>query len=86
MHHQRDDGEASEALRKAKFVLVRQDRHKPLLVEAYRGPFIYKIKSGDNSYLLVGSNAKEGQVAINRLKTFHIREGEEEIDLQLRRE
>ena len=27
--HQRDDGEASEALRQARFVLVRQDGHKP---------------------------------------------------------
>ena len=34
--------EASEALRKAKFVLVRQDGHKPPLAEAYREP--YKIK------------------------------------------
>ena len=29
IHHQQDDGEASDALKKAKFVLVRQDGHKP---------------------------------------------------------
>ena len=29
VHYQRDDGEASEALRQARFVLVRQDGHKP---------------------------------------------------------
>ena len=29
VHHQKDDGKASEALRKAKFVLVRQDGNKP---------------------------------------------------------
>ena len=37
VHHQHDDGEASEALQKAKFVLVRQDGHKPLLAAAYKG-------------------------------------------------
>ena len=56
MHHQRDYGKASEALRKARFVLVCQDGHKPPLVEAYRGP--YKIKSRSNySYLLEGGHA-----------------------------
>ena len=81
VHYQRDDSEASEALRKARFVLVHQDRHKPPLAEAYRGP--YKIKSrSDNRYLLKGGNDTEDQVAINRLKPFHVGEGEEEIDLQ----
>ena len=45
LHHQQEDGEASDALKKAKLVLVRQDEHKPPLVEAYRGP--YKIKLGN---------------------------------------
>ena len=81
MHHQRDNSEASEALQKARFVLVRQDGHKPPLVEAYRGP--YKIKSrSDNSYLLEGGNTTEDWVAINQLKPFHVREGDEEIHLQ----
>ena len=81
VHYQREDREASEALRKARFVLVHQDGHKPLLAEAYRGR--YKIKSrSNNSYLLEGGNATEDRVAINRLKPFHVREGEEEIDLQ----
>ena len=80
-HHQRDDGEASEALRKAKFVLVRQNGHKPPSTEAYRGP--YKIKSrSNNSYLLDRGIAMEDQDAINRLKPFHVHEGEEEINLQ----
>ena len=74
-------GKHSEALRKARFVLVRQDGYKPPLAEAYRGR--YKIKSrSNNSYLLEGGNATEDRVAINRLKPFHVREGEEEIDLQ----
>ena len=34
VHHQKDDVEASDALRKAKFVLVCQDRHKPPSAEA----------------------------------------------------
>ena len=38
VHHTRDDGEASEALQNATFVLVRQDGHKPPLAAAYRGP------------------------------------------------
>ena len=81
MHRQRDNSEASEALQKARFVLVRQDGHKPPLVEAYRGP--YKIKSrSDNSYLLEGGNTTEDWVAINQLKPFHVREGDEEIHLQ----
>ena len=47
-----------DALKKAKFVLVRQDGHKPPLVEAYRGP--YKVKAlGSNTYLLEGNNAME---------------------------
>ena len=80
-HHQRDDGEASEALRKAKFVLVRQNGHKPPSAEAYRGP--YKIKSrSNNSYLLDRGIAMEDRDAINRLKPFHVHEGEEEINLQ----
>ena len=48
VHYQQDDSEASDALKKAKFVLVSQDGHKPSVVEAYRGPF--KVKSqGANS-------------------------------------
>ena len=62
VHHQKDDGEASDALRKAKCVLV---RHKPPLVEAYRGP--HKVKSqGNNTYLLEleGNNGTEDQAYI----------------------
>ena len=58
LHHQRDDGEASEALRQARFVLVCQDRHKPQLAEAYRGPFKIKSRS-DNSYQLEGGHTTE---------------------------
>ena len=38
VHHERDEGEASEALRKARFVLVGKDGHKPQLAEAYKDP------------------------------------------------
>ena len=74
VHHQNDDSKATSALRKAKFVLVHQDGHKPPLAEAYRGP--YKVKSlCNNTYLLEGRNESKDQVAINPLKLFHMREG-----------
>ena len=83
-YHQQDDSKASDALKIAKFVLVCQDGHKPPSVEAaeaYRGP--YKIKSqGTNSYVLEGGSQSEDRVTINCLKPFHVREGEEEVDLQ----
>ena len=81
VHHLREDGEASEALQKAKFVLVRQDRHKPLLAAAYKGPYRVKFKRS-HSYLLEGSDATEDWVAINRLKPFHNRPEEGEAVLQ----
>ena len=39
VHHQCEDGEASKALQKAKFVLVRQDGHKRPLAAAYKGTY-----------------------------------------------
>ena len=67
MHYQQDDGEASDALQKAKFVLVHQDRHKPPLAEAYRDP--YRIKSrGTKTYILEGRNVSKDLVEINHLK------------------
>ena len=81
VHHTRDDGEASEALQNAAFVLVRQDGHKPPLAAAYRGP--YKVKARRHqTYLLEGSDAVEDWVAVNRLKPFHPRLEEGEVGLQ----
>ena len=81
VHHTRDDGEASEALQNAAFVLVRQDGHKPPLTAAYRGPFKVKARRR-HSYLLEGSDAAEDWVAVNRLKPFHPRPEEGEVGLQ----
>ena len=61
MHHQQDSSEASDALKKAKFVLVGQHGHKPPLAEAYRGPFKIKLQE-TNSYMLEGGNESEDQV------------------------
>ena len=67
-------------MKKAKFVLVRQDRLKSPLGEGYRGP--YKVKAqGTSSYVLAGGSQSEDQVAINRLKLFHMREDAEEVNL-----
>ena len=57
VRHQRDDGEASEALRKARFVLVGKDGHKPQLAEAYKDPT--SSNQSVNSYLLEGGNITE---------------------------
>ena len=38
VHHQRDNSEASEALQKARFVLVGKEGHKPQLAESYKDP------------------------------------------------
>ena len=70
VRHQRDDGEASEALRKARFVLVGKDGHKPQLAEAYKDPT--SSNQSVNSYLLEGGNTLEDRVAINRHKPFHV--------------
>ena len=66
MHHKQDDSKSSDALKKAKFMLVRQDRHNPPLAEAYRGP--YKVKSQIAiSYVLSRGSHSEDRVAINCL-------------------
>ena len=71
VHHQEDDGKASDALKKAK---TDTNRHQRRLIG---GPT--KLK---HTYLLEGNNAMEDRVAINRLKPFHVQEGGDELDLQ----
>ena len=57
-------------LKKAKFVFVRKDKHRPPLCRPYEGPF--KVLEPGGKYFKVMKHGKTGIISVDRLKSAHL--------------